>query len=344
MPLHDCGRAGLKRAKMKREVKIGLFAVAMIVAAWAGIRFLKGFDIFSRNAQYFAAYERIDGVQNASPVMMRGVKVGSVTGVEFDPGRSDKVVLHFTIRRSYRIPEDSEARIVSDGLLGGKAIELIYGSSPRLLQPGDTIRSGQDRNLMDMAGSELDFLKQKLSEITAELTRALDNFSTLVESNSENVAGTLAHVNTLTGDLSSLLAAERGHLREITGGLAEFSGMLGDNAGRVDSLIGSVNTLAGRLEEADFAGELTAAVSELHALLAQMREGDGTVGRLMTDPALYDSLTVASGNLAALLADLKAYPARYVHLSLFGRDPEKMKERAERRAARAAEKARRDSL
>ena len=39
---------------MKREVKIGIFAVAMIGVAWAGIRFLKGFDIFSRNVEYYA--------------------------------------------------------------------------------------------------------------------------------------------------------------------------------------------------------------------------------------------------------------------------------------------------
>ena len=37
---------------MKREVKIGIFGVTMIIAAWAGILFLKGFDIFSRNSVY----------------------------------------------------------------------------------------------------------------------------------------------------------------------------------------------------------------------------------------------------------------------------------------------------
>ena len=58
---------------MRREVKIGIFAVLMIGALWAGIRFLKGFDIFSRNAVYYAAYDQVDGVQNASPILIRGV-------------------------------------------------------------------------------------------------------------------------------------------------------------------------------------------------------------------------------------------------------------------------------
>ena len=82
---------------MKREVKIGVFAVAMLIAAWAGIRFLKGFDLFSRNEVYYAAYDQVGGVQTASPLMMRGVKIGTVSGISFDPQRSDNVVLQFTI-------------------------------------------------------------------------------------------------------------------------------------------------------------------------------------------------------------------------------------------------------
>ena len=60
--------------------------------------------------------------------MMKGVKIGSVTGLSFDPARSDKVVLRFTIKREYRIPTDSEAKIFSNGLMGAKAIEITYGT------------------------------------------------------------------------------------------------------------------------------------------------------------------------------------------------------------------------
>ena len=139
---------------MKREVKIGIFGVAMIFAAWAGIRFLQGLDIFSRNAVYYAAYDQINGVQTASPITMKGVKIGTVTGISFDPRKSQNVVLQFTVKRQYRIPTDSEAKIYSDGLMGGKAIEIIYGAADEYLQSGDTLRSVRERDLMDMARSE----------------------------------------------------------------------------------------------------------------------------------------------------------------------------------------------
>ena len=323
---------------MKREVKIGIFAVAMIGVAWAGIRFLKGFDIFSRNVEYYAAYDQINGVQNASPIMMKGVKIGSVTRLSFDPARSDKVVLQFTIKRQYRIPTDSEAKIFSNGLMGAKAIEITYGTADTYLQKGDTLRSSRDRDLMDMAGSELDFFKQKVSQLTTDLSRTLENLNRLLENNESLISGTLPHLDGITGDMAELFSSEKGNLRAAVDNLTAFSEMLGQNAPRIDSIVSSVNRLTTQLTEEEFARRLTESVEGLNALMARIERGDGTLGRLMDDPALYDSLTVASSNLAALLADLKEYPGRYVHFSLFGRDPEKMKARAERKAARLEEK------
>ena len=192
---------------MKREVKIGIFGVTMIIAAWAGIRFLKGFDIFSRNSVYYAAYDQINGVQAASPIMMKGVKIGTVTGISFDPQRSDNVVLQFTIKRQYHIPTDSEAKIYSNGLMGGKAIEINYGTARTYLQKGDTLRSVRERDLMDVAGSELDFFKQKVSQVTGDLSRTLTNLNRLMEANAQNISGTLSHLNAITGDMAGLLDA-----------------------------------------------------------------------------------------------------------------------------------------
>ncbi|WP_300798718.1 MlaD family protein [uncultured Alistipes sp.] len=323
---------------MKREVKIGVFAVAMICAAWIGIRFLQGLDVFSRNVEYYAAYDQINGVQTASPVMMKGVKIGTVTGVQFDPQVSDKVVLQLTVKRTYRIPTDSEAKIFSDGLMGNKAIEIIYGSADSYLKDGDTLRSSRNRDLMDMAGSELDFFKQKIAQVTADLSRTLENLNRLLENNEGSISGTLTHLNDITGDMADVLSAEKNNLRAAVDNLAAFSEMLGQNAPRIDSIVGSVNRLTAQLSEEEFARRLTESVEGLNALMARIEGGEGTLGRLLEDPALYDSLTVASGNLAALLADLKEYPGRYVHFSLFGRDPEKMKAKAERKAARLEEK------
>lgn len=329
---------------MKREVKIGIFAVVMILAAWAGVRFLKGFDIFGRNTIYYAAYDQVGGVQSASPVLMQGVKIGTVTGITLDPRHSDKVILQLTVKRQYAIPEDSEAKIISSSLMGSKAIEITYGTSERCLEGGDTLRSSRNRDLMDMAGSELDFFKQKLSHITDDLSRTLGNINSLLEQNASNISGTLGNLNTVTGDVAELLDTEKAHLQAAVEHLAAFADMLGENAPRVDSIVDNLNTVTSQLAEEDFARRLSQSVTSLDEMLGKINAGEGSLGLLLNDRALYDSLTMASGNLASLLADLERYPGRYVHLSLFGRDPEKMKAKADRRAAREAEKQLKDSL
>lgn len=313
-----------------------MFAVAMILCAWGGIRFLSGVDIFSRNVDYYAVYDQVNGVQGASPVMMRGVKVGTVSEILFDPARSSQVVLRLTIRRQYPIPADSEAKIVSSSLMGSKAVEIVLGESPERLEKGDTIRSGYSRDMMDTALTELDFFKEKISRLTDELSRTLTGVSTLVEDNAANIGGLTAHLNSIAGNLDEVLSAEKSGLRSAVAGISEFSQTLGRNAGRVDTLMGNLTRFSDNLAEAD----LNAAVGRLNDILDRIDAGEGTVGKLMNDAVLYENLRQASENLSVLLADLKENPKRYVHFSLFGRSEAKEKERA----ARLEEKLRQDSI
>lgn len=313
-----------------------MFAVAMILCAWGGIRFLSGVDIFSRNVDYYAVYDQVNGVQGASPVMMRGVKVGTVSEILFDPARSSQVVLRLTVRRQYPIPSDSEAKIVSSSLMGSKAIEIVLGESSVRLEKGDTIRSGYSRDMMDTALTELDFFKEKISRLTEELSRTLTGISTLVESNSSNIGELTAHLNSIAGNLDEVLSAEKSGLRSAVAGISEFSQTLGRNAGRVDTLMGNLTRFSDNLAEAD----LKAAVGRLNDILDRIDSGEGTVGKLMNDAVLYENLQQASENLSVLLADLKENPKRYVHFSLFGRSEAKEKERA----AKLEEKRLQDSI
>ncbi len=295
---------------MRREVKIGLFAVLMIAAFWAGGRFLKGFDLLSRNAVYYAAYDAVDGVQNASHVMIRGVKVGKVTKIILDPVHEGKVVLQLTIQRKYRLPSDSEARIFSYSIMSGKAIAIELGSSPQYLVKGDTLRSGVSRDLMDVAGSELDFFKQKLSQVTADVTRTMDNVNMILEQNAGSLAGTMSHLNSITGEVSDLLVTQRGNLNDAVSNLSRFSKTLGENSPRVDSIMMHLSDVSGQLARAD----LERTLADIDAIVSRIESGDGTLGALVNDDQLYKSLTEASENLTSLLADVEAYPKRYFSL------------------------------
>lgn len=240
-----------------------------------------------------------------------------------------------SISRKYDIPTDSKAKIFSNGFLGNKAIEIELGSATTYLSSGDRIDAGYDRNLMDMAGSEYEFLKQKVTDLISNLSLTLDNVNGLIDANERNIHGVITHLDSMTGSMDEVLTSNKQDLAAIIANLSAFSEALERNTERLDSIMLNVNTVTADLAQADVASNLQSVINKLNTTLDKINEGEGSVARLMNDPALYDNLTSASANLSSLLADLEAYPKRYVHFSLFGRGP-KADERDRRKAAKAA--------
>lgn len=95
------------------------------------------------NGQEFNAhFDRVDGLQVGSDVRLSGVKVGSVHKMTVDPKTFlAKVVL--SVQDAIKLPTDSSAEIVTDGLLGGKYIALVPGGEEEVLAPGDEITHTQ---------------------------------------------------------------------------------------------------------------------------------------------------------------------------------------------------------
>ena len=60
-------------------------------------------------------------------------------------------------------------------------------------------------------------------------------------------------------------------------------------------------------------------ITSVHSMVEQMQSPNGTLGRLMTDPSIYDNLNHTVQSADSLVTDLKAHPKRYVHFSVFGK-------------------------
>ncbi len=304
---------------MKKEVKIGIFAIAMICCAWAGTIFFSGIDIFSRNVEYKATYEQISGIQTASAIMINGVKVGTVTDIEFDPSVDKNVYVQLTIQRKYKIPVDSKAKIESNGLMGGKVINITLGDSSKFLDAGDYIPSQVETDIFAAAGSEFETFKAKLDTLNNEMTRTLQNINILLESNNQNMTSMLSNLNGLSANLNSLLDSRKGDLGRMIGGMADFSESLGNNSQRMDSIMMNMAALSAELNDANVGEALGKTLDELNQTLAALNSTEGSVGKLMNDEELYDNLAAASASLDSLFIDFKENPDRYIHVSVFGK-------------------------
>lgn len=82
-----------------------------------------------------AQFNRIDGLAVGSDVRMAGVKIGRVTATSLDP-QTYQARVTFTVAGDVKLPMDSSAAIVSDGLLGGKYLSLEPGGDEKMISPG----------------------------------------------------------------------------------------------------------------------------------------------------------------------------------------------------------------
>jgi phospholipid/cholesterol/gamma-HCH transport system substrate-binding protein len=302
--------------KLSRELKIGIFAIVMLVALYLGVNYLKGQQVFSGDRFYYALFEQTSGLQVSAPVLLRGVKVGSVTDIYLDEEHPDKVVVKLGIKKTVDIPSDSHLVLFANGLMGDKAIELVMGSSGSLFDRGVVIPSQIDAGLFESASTNIEELVAEAKGLMSSLTAASESLDRVLSQNADAFSGIMTNVETATRKFSEA------DIDRMIADLGSFTAMLRDNSARFDGIVGNLDSLSGELAAADLGGtidKLDGSIAHLNTALAKLSEGDGTAAQLLDNPALYDSLTVATTNLAALLEDLKANPKRYVHFSLFGR-------------------------
>jgi len=85
-----------------------------------------------------ARFNRVDGVNVGADVRLSGVKVGTVSAVAIDQ-TTYLAKLTLSVSPTVKLPDDSTARVASDGLLGGGYVALEPGGSPDMLASGGEI-------------------------------------------------------------------------------------------------------------------------------------------------------------------------------------------------------------
>ena len=316
---------------MKKEVKIGIYAVVILLCAWAGIRFLSGLDVFGRTRNYTAHYEQVNGLQDAAAVVINGVKVGQVTGVALDV-ENGGVDVTLSVNKAYNIPTDSKAMMFSDGLMGGKSIEIKMGEAKEFLKSGDAIETGVTLDMFDTLANELGDIKERVATLLDNLNQTIEGVDSLVDNNSKNLTKTVASLNAVMADLKK---------SNIIGNIDGFCATLNQNGEKLEGIITDINSLTKALNEQQSGEKLAQAINEVNTLLAKVNSGSGSIGNLVSDEKLYKELAQASQNLSLLLADLKENPKRYINVTVFGK--KSYDEKQADKAAKAADKAKKQA-
>ena len=133
------------------EVGTGLFVLLGLGALFFLTTQTTGGDDFSAEEVYTveARFENVGSLRSRAPVAMSGVTIGRVTSVEFDQDSLEAVVEFVIDSQFSQIPDDSDASILTSGILGSQYIGLQAGGSDLYLEDGSEIMFTQSAIVLE---------------------------------------------------------------------------------------------------------------------------------------------------------------------------------------------------
>ena len=288
--------------KVSKEVKVGFVAIFAIALSIWGFNYLKGTNLFVKNKSVYAIYPKVPGLAVSSPIIINGVQSGVVDDIYFHPDKSSRVIVKLNITESgLKIYKNSIAELISTDFMGGKAIGLKLGDSGVDLENGDTLQTEFELSMLEDFSEQMLPIKDRAEHLMMSMDTAIAKLTTTLE-NLNEVFSTQNKRN-LTLALSNL--------KNTLAGFDELSSTLNTTVkNKLNPAITKFSHVADSLK----AIELNQTLVKAQAAMDGMNNGEGTMGKLMTNDSLYNNLTGATKEMEELLEDIKLHPKRYFRI------------------------------
>lgn len=305
--------------KFTNEMKVGITVLLAVIVAIIGFRFMQDVPIFSRSMHLQTTFEKADGISRGSLVYIKGVRVGSVGRVELTSGNEVRLTLY--IDTDVPIPEDSKALLTSLSIVEGKAIVIEMGNSNEFVEYGDSIRGVYTESVMEVIGQKGQELGDDVSDSISELNEFLRNLNETIDDDTRmSLDQTMKNLESATREVATLVEQKQGDIQSAIESsnslLGQLDTLVTDSRPRVDSLMISIEQNMNELSRVSRELEQTSAT--LNSVLEKIDRGEGTLGKMLNDPSMYENLNSASARLDTLLMGINEDPGRYLkHMKIF---------------------------
>ncbi len=269
----------MKKTNLSRA-RVGFLIFVGVLAFTVGIFFVgQKSQLFSSVFFVQVNFANVEGVKPGASVMLSGYSVGTVYDITLTP-QADSIRLLLRIDEGVRqfIKTDSKAEIKQEGLVGNKFVSVSIGSpKASVLRDYGFIHGVPPFALSSIADNFIS-IADTVKQVTGELYVLLNRLN-----NGEGTIGRLFTDDEVYQNLVNITAQTEEGLRRTNQQLDKLSGLLSN----------SVKTLDAIAIKADTAMDNTVRMTENAAsILHKVDEGQGTLGLLMNDRALYDSLVM----------------------------------------------------
>ena len=292
--------------KISREVKTGILVLLGIILFVLGFNYLKGQNLFATDDVYYTEFN-YNALNKSSLVTIKGNTVGKVQDIFYD-FETGKTRIAFTVDEKLKFSKNSKIRLYETGLMGGNAIAIIIKNDGELAKPGDVLESEVEVGLIRSLSKNFSGLSDELNSTLKSTDTLLTNLNKIVEDDSDaGLKQTILELNTalkayknLAFSIDKVVKQNDTNIQSI---LENFKSTSDD-----------LTLLTKELKDADI-GNTIASLNEtlisVNTLLANLNNGEGSMGMLLKDETLYKNLEVASKELEELLSDIKLHPKRY---------------------------------
>lgn len=295
---------------MKREVKIGMFLTIVMFILILFILIVGNLSVLLKKSGYslFVNFDSAAGLEKGTLVRLAGVKAGFVKDIRLKESHAE---VELAVQSEVKIRKDSKATLAALGLLGEKYIEILPGGGMDLCQPGDTLEgvapvSFDQMGLMLLSiGNEVKDMGKTLKEVIGE------------EESKVHIKKTLENLSLFTTDLKDFFAANK---QDFSQGLERSSHAIerldqrfADVAQSMDELVKSlkefvdenrVDVRTNLKNMRELIAKTEQSLGLLNNSLEKINKGEGTLGKLVQNPDLYDKVAETVDNLDKMIRPL----------------------------------------
>lgn len=302
--------------KAQKELKIGLFVVIILIASFFLINYLRGEDIFNREIELVSRYSDLEGLVESAPVFIKGYKAGKVSEVSYEKESGDFKVT-CSVSKDFNIPDDSRMTIYGVDIMGGKGIRIDLGSSSTYAEDGAELIPARESDLISSLSGGILPLFEKVNNTLDSLSITVSGINRILSAeNSASLTATIEHLQTTMKNVSAVSSAIGGKSDELSSFISDLSvlsGKLTSVVDKADQTMTGVSSVVSSISETD----IKQIITSFKDLLQNINDPDGTVGKLLVDNSVYDSLDELLSDVDTLVRKIQDNPKKYIKISVF---------------------------
>jgi phospholipid/cholesterol/gamma-HCH transport system substrate-binding protein len=292
--------------KTRDEVLVGLVVTAAIVITVLGSLWLARGGL-SKGYPLYAQFPWGAGLKQGQPVLLVGVNVGYVDQVELR--QNGTLITTLRIQNDHKVPVTSTATVVPNGIFGDMAVAVTPSRpDPRAFEPGDTIPIGPSTPGIAQLTTKADSITRSINAVTSTLEREM-----VASGGIHDIRTTIAATNRLVSEFAAIASEQSRQLSATMTSLRRATGAI--DPVKVDSTLRNFNTASANM--AEMSAQLKETSGKLDAILAKVESGNGSAGKLLNDPGVYNDTRALLQRMDSLIADIKKNPKRYINLTIF---------------------------